>query len=154
MRRDAPRPSAPRTISYTHTHHHHLQVSNLKSAAHIGVFSKLTNSYYLIAIQGSANFYSTFEAELSDIIPIVHTSIGGTHIIGCLTADNRHGLLVLSTATDQELQHLRNALPDAVSLQCVKERLSALGNVVACNDHVVLVHPVVCLFFLLLLLHV
>ena len=54
---------------------------------------------------------------------------------------NRHGLLVPSTTNDQELQHLRNSLPDAVAVQRVEERLSALGNVIACNDHVALVHP-------------
>ena len=93
------------------------------------------------------------------MIPIVHTSIGGTRIIGRLTAGeyatsflhydplniwisgNRHGLLVPSTTTDQELQHLRNSLPDAVAIQRVEERLSALGNVIACNDYVALVHP-------------
>ncbi|KZT67936.1 eukaryotic translation initiation factor 6 [Daedalea quercina L-15889] len=107
----------------------------------IGVFSKLTNSYCLTAIQGSTNFYSAFEAELGDVIPIVHTSIGGTRIIGRLTAGNRHGLLVPSTTTDQELQHLRNSLPDAIAIQRVEERLSALGNVIACNDYVALVHP-------------
>ncbi|ETW83289.1 hypothetical protein HETIRDRAFT_474431 [Heterobasidion irregulare TC 32-1] len=107
----------------------------------IGVFAKLTNSYCLAAINGSTNFYSAFEAELGDVIPIVHTSIGGTRIVGRLTAGNRHGLLVPSTTTDQELQHLRNALPDAVALQRVEERLSALGNVIACNDYVALVHP-------------
>lgn len=46
-----------------------------------------------------------------------------------------------STTTDQELQHLRNSLPDAVAIQRVEERLSALGNVIACNDYVALVHP-------------
>jgi putative translation initiation factor eIF-6 len=54
---------------------------------------------------------------------------------------NRHGLLVPSTTTDQELQHLRNSLPDPVAIQRVEERLSALGNVIACNDYVALVHP-------------
>ena len=41
----------------------------------------------------------------------------------------------------QELQHLRNSLPDTVRIQRVEERLSALGNVIACNDYVALVHP-------------
>ena len=45
------------------------------------------------------------------------------------------------TTTDQELQHLRNSLPDSVRIQRIEERLSALGNVIACNDHVALVHP-------------
>ncbi|KAN0127823.1 hypothetical protein V8E53_014379 [Lactarius tabidus] len=117
---------------------HGLQFEN---SSNIGVFSKLTNAYCLVAIQGSTNFYSVFEAELSEVIPVVHTSINGTCIIGCLTASNRHRLLVLSMMTDQELQHICNALPDAVSLQHVKEHLSVLGNVIACNNHVVLVHP-------------
>jgi translation initiation factor 6 len=112
-----------------------------ENSSDIGVFSKLTNAYCLVAIQGSTNFYSAFEAELSEVIPVVHTSIGSTRIIGRLTAGNRHGLLVPSTTTDQELQHIHNALPDAVSVQRVEERLSALGNVIACNDHVALVHP-------------
>lgn len=76
-----------------------------------------------------------------DVIPVVHTSIAGTRCIGRLTCGNRHGLLVPNTTTDQELQHLRNALPDQIAIQRVEERLSALGNVVACNDYVALVHP-------------
>ncbi|CAM9662552.1 unnamed protein product [Discosporangium mesarthrocarpum] len=53
---------------------------------------------------------------------------------------NKRGLLVPNTTTDQELQHLRNALPDAVVIQRVEERLSALGNCIVTNDHVALVH--------------
>jgi hypothetical protein len=83
---------------------------------------------------------------------------------------NKHGLLLPNTATDQELLHIRNALPvrlppllalaqcqtplplpppslstprpaqESVVVQRVEERLSALGNVIACNDHVALVH--------------
>ena len=116
----------------------------------------------MAALQASTNFYSAFESELADVIPIVHTTIGGTRIVGRLTAGkliteqstnpwtafaheyfpgNRHGLLVPFSTTDQELQHIRNSLPDAISIQRVEERLSALGNVIACNDYVALVHP-------------
>ncbi|PVV00491.1 hypothetical protein BB560_005124, partial [Smittium megazygosporum] len=107
----------------------------------IGVFSKLTNSYCLVALGGSTNFYSVFESELSDVIPVVHSTISGTRIIGRLTAGNKRGLLVPNGTTDQELQHLRNSLPDSVVIQRVEERLSALGNVIVCNDYVALVHP-------------
>jgi len=107
----------------------------------IGVFSKLTNTYALVAIGGSENFYSVFESELADTIPVIHASISGCRIIGRMTAGNRHGLLVPNSTTDQELQHLRNALPDSVKLQRVEEKLSALGNVIACNDYVALTHP-------------
>ena len=48
----------------------------------IGVFARLTNKYCLVAIGGSENFYSVFEGELSDHIPVVHTSIAGCRIVG------------------------------------------------------------------------
>jgi len=61
--------------------------------------------------------------------------------VGRMCVGNRHGLLVPNTTTDQELQHLRNSLPDSVKIQRVEEKLSALGNVVSCNDYVALAHP-------------
>ena len=54
---------------------------------------------------------------------------------------NKRGLLVSTTTTDTELAHLRNSLPDHVVVQRIEERLSALGNIIASNDHVALVHP-------------
>ena len=54
---------------------------------------------------------------------------------------NKHGLLIPHTATDQELSHLRNSLPDKVKCVRIEERLSALGNAVVCNDYVALIHP-------------
>merc|ERR1711900_135166 len=99
----------------------------------VGVFSTLTNSYALVAVGASENFYSVFEAELQGVIPICHTTIAGTRIVGRLTAGNRKGLLVPTSTTDQELQHLRNSLPDEVKIQRIEERLSALGNVIVCN---------------------
>ncbi|XP_057501077.1 eukaryotic translation initiation factor 6-2-like isoform X1 [Actinidia eriantha] len=53
---------------------------------------------------------------------------------------NKNGLLLPHTTTDQELQHLRNSLPDQVVVQRIDERLSALGNCVACNDYAALTH--------------
>ncbi|KAH1045883.1 hypothetical protein J1N35_036667 [Gossypium stocksii] len=111
-----------------------------ENSCDVGVFSKLTNAYCLVAIGGSENFYSTFESELADVIPVVKTSIAGTRIIGRLCAGNKNGLLVPHNTTDQELQHLRNSLPDQVVVQRIEEKLSALGNCIACNDHVALTH--------------
>jgi len=115
--------------------------AQFESNNEIGVFCKLTNAYCLVAIGGSENFYSIFEGELSEVIPVIHTSVAGCRIIGRLSVGNRHGLLVPNSTTDQELQHIRNSLPDSVKIQRIEERLSALGNVIACNDYVALVHP-------------
>jgi len=114
--------------------------AQFENSSDIGVFSKLTNSYCLLSYGGSEHF-RVFEAELGDHIPIVHCSIAGCRVIGRLTAGNRKGLLVPNTTTDQELAHIKNSLPEAVTVQRVEERLSALGNCIVCNDHVALIHP-------------
>ncbi|RDY08240.1 Eukaryotic translation initiation factor 6-2, partial [Mucuna pruriens] len=145
-----------------------------ENSCEVGVFSKLTNAYCLVAIGGSEIFYSAFETELTDAIPVIKTSISGTRIVGRLCvgkvfslsflnlkeyqslpwiinqsrinlpfywfAGNKNGLLLPRTTTDQELQHLRNSLPDQVVVQRIEERLSALGNCIVCNDHVALTH--------------
>ena len=116
------------------------QRCQFESSNEVGVFANLTNSYALVALGGSQNFYSVFEAELADHVPVVQTSIAGTRIVGRVTVGNKNGLVVPSTTTDQELLHLRNSLPEGVLIQRVEERLSALGNCIACNDHVALIH--------------
>ncbi|ODQ82968.1 hypothetical protein BABINDRAFT_5852 [Babjeviella inositovora NRRL Y-12698] len=115
--------------------------TQFENSNEVGVFSLLTNAYCIVAVGGSENFYSVFEAELGDVIPIIHTTIAGTRIVGRMCVGNRRGLLVPAQTSDQELMHLRNCLPDSVRIQRVEERLSALGNVICCNDYVALVHP-------------
>ncbi|GJN31879.1 hypothetical protein PR202_gb20334 [Eleusine coracana subsp. coracana] len=104
----------------------------------VGVFSKLTNAYCLVAIGGSENFY-----RLASLLGFTILSYCVDLILTILIDDsgNKNGLLLPHTTTDQELQHLRNCLPDQVVVQRIDERLSALGNCVACNDHVALTHP-------------
>jgi translation initiation factor 6 len=59
--------------------------AQFENSNEIGVFSNLTNGYALVAIGGSENFYSVFEQELADHIPVVHTSIAGCRFVGRVT---------------------------------------------------------------------
>jgi len=114
--------------------------AQFENSSDIGVFSKLTNSYCLVSYGGSEHF-RVFETELNEHVPLVHCSIAGCRVIGRLTAGNRKGLLLPNTTTDQELQHIKDSLPEKVQVQRVEERLSALGNCIAANDYVALIHP-------------
>jgi len=114
--------------------------AQFENSSEIGVFSKLTNTYCLLAHGGSDHF-KVFENELADHVPVVYTTIAGTRVVGRLTVGNKNGLLLPNTTTDQELLHIRNSLPDSVVVQRVEERLSALGNCIVCNDYVALIHP-------------
>eukprot|EP00270_Netrium_digitus_P019171 TRINITY_DN750_c0_g1_i1.p1 TRINITY_DN750_c0_g1~~TRINITY_DN750_c0_g1_i1.p1 ORF type:complete len:245 (-),score=51.93 TRINITY_DN750_c0_g1_i1:580-1314(-) len=113
--------------------------AQFENSSEVGVFARLTNAYCLTAVGASENFYSTFEAELPDI-PVVRVSIAGTRIVGRMCVGNKNGLLLPNSTTDQELLHIRNSLPDSVVAQRIDERLSALGNCIACNDYVALIH--------------
>jgi hypothetical protein len=53
-----------------------------EGSSEIGVFATLTNNYCLVSMGGSENFYSVFEGELADAIPVVHCSVGGNRILG------------------------------------------------------------------------
>lgn len=112
-----------------------------ENSCEVGVFARLTNAYCLVPPGASEGFYSVLEAELAGGVPVVRSSVAGTRIVGRLCVGNKRGLLLPHTATDQEVQHLRNSLPDEVVVKCVDERLSALGNCIACNDYVALTHP-------------
>ena len=78
-----------------------------------------------------------------DEFPLISfsTSVGNCRIVGSLTIGNRHGLVVPSCTTDTELQYLRNSLPDSIRIHRCDSRLSALGNIISCNDYVALIHP-------------
>jgi len=112
-----------------------------ENSSEIGVFGRLTNAYCLLARGGTVETFRVIEAEIADHIPICKTSIAGCRIVGRLCVGNKNGLLLPHTTTDQELLHIRNTLPDSVVVQRVEERLSALGNVIATNDYVALIHP-------------
>jgi translation initiation factor 6 len=64
---------------------------------------------------------------LAHHIPVIHTTITGSRIIGRLTCGNKNGLLVPFTTTDVELRNIRNSIPENIRIKRVEERLSALG---------------------------
>ena len=114
---------------------------SFENSTEVGVFAKLTNKYCLVASGGSENFYSVFEEELGPHMPVVHMSVGLTKLVGRMIVGNSNGVLLPAEATDMELQVLRNSLPDTIKIQRVEDKLNALGNVIACNDYVALLHP-------------
>lgn len=72
LRRQVVTPSAPWPCS----------TACLQNSNEVGVFAKLTNAYCLVALGAAENFYSVFEAELAEHIPVIKTSIAGTRLVG------------------------------------------------------------------------
>ena len=74
-------------------------------------------------------------------MPVIQCTIGGSKQVGILTTGNSNGLLVHPDTTEEEMETIRDSLPDSIKIQKLDEKLSALGNVIACNDYVALLHP-------------
>ena len=68
-------------------------------------------------------------------------AIANTKIVGRMVCANSRGILVPSTITDEEMEALKEGIPNTVRIEKVDEKLSALGNCIVCNDRVALVHP-------------
>ncbi|EIJ89324.1 translation initiation factor 6 [Nematocida parisii] len=112
---------------------------SFESSQEIGTFVRLTNMYALVAATDNTSFVSAFEEALN--IPVIQTTINGIRMTGTQSIGNSRGLLVSSSTTDQELQHIRNSLPDKIRVRRIEERLNALGNIILANDNSALIHP-------------
>jgi translation initiation factor 6 len=120
-----------------------MKISRIKfgNSSDIGVYARITNSYGLIPYSISDNFFSAFESKIESKVPLIQCTVGSTNIIGRLTVGNSHGLVLPQITSDYELQNIRDKLPGSVVVQRVSEKLSALGNVISCNDHVAIINP-------------
>ncbi|XP_044254043.1 eukaryotic translation initiation factor 6-like [Tribolium madens] len=112
------------------------------SSNEIGAFIRLTNSYCLMGgdPQQYEKIQRLIEGDLRGI-PAINTSLAGCKVVGRLCVGNKNGLLVPDLTYDTELQLIKEALPDSVKVSKIEDRLSALGNVIVCNDSVALIHP-------------
>ncbi|XP_063904417.1 uncharacterized protein LOC135123561 isoform X2 [Zophobas morio] len=111
-----------------------LSIGNCKD---VGALFRLTNSYLLVCDEQESNRFHGYVAD----IPVVKTSLAGCRVIGRMCVGNKNGLLIPEATTDLELQHLRRELPDSIEVRTLEDKLSALGNVIVCNDRVALIHP-------------
>lgn len=111
---------------------------SFERSSEIGAYTLLTNKYCILGKSKSRNFYSHFQSFLD--IPLAETTLNSISPIGNLACGNSNGLLLPMTATDQEMMHIRNLIPETVKIRKIDERLNALGNVIICNDSIALVH--------------
>ena len=80
--------------------------------------------------------------EIADIldVEVIKTRIAGTSLIGVFVAGNSNGIIVPWIARESEVEALKEI---GINVLVVKDRVTALGNLVAANDKGVLVSEAV-----------
>jgi translation initiation factor 6 len=72
-------------------------------------------------------------------VPLIHTSISGSVLIGSLVSANSNGLLVSNTIRNEELEHIKAVYKGNITVMDTKK--TAYGNLVLANDKGAVVDP-------------
>ncbi|MFX1474005.1 MAG: translation initiation factor IF-6 [Promethearchaeota archaeon] len=111
-----------------------VQRLNFSGSSNIGAFCRVTD-HWLLQAASSESTQRAIET-LFEMQPNI-TTLGGSTLIGILSAGNVNGLLVPHFTFDEEIEALRSALN--CTIVSLESRLTALGNLVLTNDKAALV---------------
>ncbi len=103
----------------------------------VGVYARATSSHLFLPPGLTDHNLSDFR-EAIGLEPIV-TTVGGSTLVGSLTAGNKNGLVVADFVRASELEALAASGVEVLRLQSA--RLNAAGNNILCNDKGAVVHP-------------
>lgn len=104
----------------------------------IGLFVR-TNDKIIIIPFGFAETKITKLMQRLQVEGKVCASIAGTRLIGPMTVMNNNGILVPSTASDEEIQILEQA--SGLNVDRLNSKFTAIGNLISTNDNGALISP-------------
>lgn len=112
-----------------------MRLSRYAGNPNIAVFAAASESLALIAADASPEFVRTVEEALG--VESVLLSVGGSFVVGSLTAMNSNGIVVSGLAADDEVARI----PGKVPVYRLDDRLNAAGNNILANDNGAIVSP-------------
>lgn len=102
----------------------------------IGLFGFATDKYALL----SHNFPKTNALDVKTL----KTKVYGTNLVGMFCAGNSNGVLLPYFVSDNEIKEVKKYFKGLkLNVARVKDRCTALGNLVACNDNAAVVSPLI-----------
>jgi translation initiation factor 6 len=114
-----------------------LHLVDLYRSPNIGIFLKANDKAVLVP----KGVVSTKTERLAADLDVVAcpTSVGGTRLLGPLIAMNNKGILASRMIEDYEIDEISSAT--GLKVTRFESRYTAVGNLVACNDHGAVVSP-------------
>ncbi|MFQ6052359.1 MAG: translation initiation factor IF-6 [Candidatus Hydrothermarchaeota archaeon] len=114
---------------------------NLDGNPNIGVFALATDNFVLIP----SNLTKSSERYIREAFNMrpLRITVGGSPLVGCLSAGNSKGLLFPWYVSEIEVDRIVSEIVDnyGIEIGIIRDRFTALGNLLLANDHASLVHP-------------
>ena len=114
-----------------------IYLSSLIGSASLGVYSLATDRFFIaptsVPLKKAERLSEWLKVEL------IHTSIGGSVLVGALACANSNGILLPSFIRGEELEALQRCFEGNIAIMETKK--TAYGNLVLANDHGAIADP-------------
>lgn len=102
----------------------------------LGVYARASDTACLVPASLPEDTRERVEEALE--VPVLPLTIGGTSIVGALSAMNSNGVLVADIVQEHEVKRLEK---EGLEVGVLEGVVNAAGNAVLCNDHGAVVDP-------------
>ncbi len=114
-----------------------IYLSSLVGSASIGVYSLTTDNVFIVPNSVPAKKAEKLSQWLK--VELIHTSIGGSILVGAFACANSYGILLPSLIREQELEKIQHGFKGNIAVMETKR--TAYGNLVLANDYGAIVDP-------------
>jgi len=98
----------------------------------VGLYGFATDKYCLLGLEPDKRTFTRISRTLN--VPVHTLQLANTDLIGLFCSGNSNGLVVTKLIEKAELSKLKSILPD-VNIFILKTQLTALGNLILCNNN-------------------
>jgi len=111
-------------------------LSDVFGDPNVGIFSFANDNIAILPAGLSHKKISSFRDTLG--VEPCSVGIADSRLVGIYVTGNSNAILVPYITTDDELKQLRST---GVHIEILREKRTALGNIILCNDHGAIVDP-------------
>ncbi len=112
---------------------------DIYSGPNIGIYTRVNDEFVFLP-NGFADTKSEKLSEYLEVIPL-EISVANSRVLGIMMAVNNHGILLPSTCSEAEYNHIKKLTDLNVEILDVKN--NALGNMMSVNDKGGIVSPLI-----------
>ncbi len=112
-------------------------LSSIVGSPSIGVYSLATEDMVIIPVMVPEDKAQEYAAWLK--VPLIHTSLSGSVLIGSLACANSNGMIVPNSIRNEELERIKAVFKGNITVMDTKK--NAYGNLVLANDKGAIVDP-------------